>query len=149
MSDIKPAGSNEILSKRIFDFPRETVFSAFSNPDVLKLWWGPKGFSNIFQDFDFQKGGYWRFNMVGPDGTKYPNKSKFLEIKKPESIVLQHDTAPQFILTITLIPHGTKTELVWRMRMDSHEEYNAVKKFVAVANEQNFDRLQVQLTKLG
>jgi uncharacterized protein YndB with AHSA1/START domain len=43
----------EIVSTRIFNFHRELVFKAWSNPEHLQKWWGPAGFTNTFQEFDF------------------------------------------------------------------------------------------------
>lgn len=56
----------EIVSSRIFTSPRELVFKAWSDPDHLKNWWGPAGFTNTFEAFDFRPGGRWRFVMHGP-----------------------------------------------------------------------------------
>ena len=58
----------EIVSIRVFDFPRELVFNAWTDPEHLVHWWGPKGFTNTFHEFDLRPGGIWRFVMHGPDG---------------------------------------------------------------------------------
>ncbi len=92
-----PAGAlnaREIVSTRILDAPRERVFKAFADPDHLMHWWGPKGFSNTFHEFDFRPGGTWRFVMHGPDGIDYQNKSVFVEIVMPERIVFAHVSGP-------------------------------------------------------
>ncbi|MGB5026600.1 MAG: SRPBCC domain-containing protein, partial [Saprospiraceae bacterium] len=57
----------EIVSSRIFSAHRELVFRAWSEPNHLKNWWGPAGFTNTFNEFDFRVGGKWRFIMHGPD----------------------------------------------------------------------------------
>ena len=86
----------EIVSTRVFEAPRETVFRAWTDPDHLARWWGPKGFTNTLQEFDSRPGGIWRFVMHGPDGKAYKNKSVFIEVVKPERIVFQHVSGPQF-----------------------------------------------------
>ncbi|MFY9150909.1 MAG: SRPBCC domain-containing protein [Prolixibacteraceae bacterium] len=58
----------------------ENIFAAFSNPERLEKWWGPSGFSNTFNQFQFNPGGKWTFIMHGPDGSNYPNESEFIEI---------------------------------------------------------------------
>lgn len=58
----------EIVATRILDAPREVVFRAFTDPDRLAHWWGPKGFTNTFHQFDPRPGGKWRFVMCGPAG---------------------------------------------------------------------------------
>src|SRR6188472_804340 len=79
-----------IVNTRVFAVPRERLFEAFSNPDHLVHWWGPKGFTNTFHEFDPRPGGAWRFVMHGPDGAEYQIEKEFIEVVKPERIVLQH-----------------------------------------------------------
>ena len=70
----------EILTTRIVNFSQEQVFEAWSNPDHLKNWWGPNGFSNTFHEFNFRPGGKWSFIMHGPDCTGSSNESGFVKI---------------------------------------------------------------------
>src|SRR6185369_10233222 len=65
---------------------RPKVFKAFADPTHLARWWGPSGFRNTFEEFDFRPGGTWRFTMHGPDGTDHPNRSVFLDIQEPARI---------------------------------------------------------------
>ena len=51
------------------------VFAAINDPVRLARWWGPAGFSNRFDVFEFQAGGKWFFTMIGPDGKVYPNEA--------------------------------------------------------------------------
>lgn len=57
----------EIVTTRIFTFPRQLVYKAWTEPQHLKNWWGPKGFTNTFNIFDLTVGGRWSFVMHGPD----------------------------------------------------------------------------------
>ena len=83
-----------ITSARLFSASREDVFQAFSNPERLALWWGPKGFRNTFKEFGLRPGGMWRFVMHGPDGSDYENVSEFIEVVPPQRIVFRRN---QFI----------------------------------------------------
>lgn len=139
------AAASEIISSRVINAPPGTVFAAFSDPARLVRWWGPSGFTNTFETFEFQAGGNWRFVMHGPDGTNYPNESVFKRIEAPGLIVFDHVCAPVFTMTITLQDQGGQTRLTWRMRFESAELRDAVEKYVVPANEQNFDRLQAEL----
>jgi uncharacterized protein YndB with AHSA1/START domain len=141
--------AREIVSTRVVGAARELVFKAFSDPDHLVHWWGPKGFTNTFQEFDLWPGGTWRFVMHGPDGVNYKNKSVFVEIVKPERIVFEHVSGPQFQTTIALTEQGGKTKITWRMLFKSATECDKVKKFAVEANEQNFDRLEAELAKMA
>ena len=62
-----------IIGTRVFDAPRELVFSAFTDPKHLAEWWGPNGFTTTTHAFDLRPGGKWRFVMHGPDGRDYQN----------------------------------------------------------------------------
>lgn len=139
----------EIVSTRVMNAPRELVFKAWTDPKHLAQWWGPKGFTNTFHEFDLRPGGVWRFVMHGPDGTDYQNKSVFVELLKPERIVFNHVSGPQFQVTTTFGEQGGKTKVTFRMLFDTVAECDKVKSFVPEANEQNFDRLESQLAKMA
>ena len=147
MTDDTEAG-RDVVSMRVLDAPRPVVFRAFSDAAQLVQWWGPKGFTNTFQEFDFRPGGAWRFVMHGPDGANYPNTSVFVEIEAPERIVFDHVSGPRFRMTMTFASHGAQTRLTWRMRFDSVADRDRVKAVVVPANEQNFDRLEIRLAQL-
>ncbi|PJZ76262.1 SRPBCC family protein [Leptospira neocaledonica] len=138
----------EIVSTRVVNFPREKVFQAWTDPDQLKNWWGPKGFKNTFEVFDQRPGGEWKFIMHGPDGTDYPNRSVFQEIVKPEKIVFDHLSGPIFKVTTTFESIGEKTKLVFRMLFETAEECEQIKVYAVDGNEQNFDRLEELLAKV-
>ena len=80
----------EIVITRDFNAPRELVWEAMTKPEHVVNWWGPRGFSTTIETMDFRVGGVWKHVMRGPDGAKYPNKSIFKEIVKPERIVFSH-----------------------------------------------------------
>jgi uncharacterized protein YndB with AHSA1/START domain len=74
--------------------PRE-VFAAFEQPDRLARRWGPSGFTNTFERFEFKPGGRWVFVMHGPNGARYPNESGFREIEPDARIVIEHVVKPR------------------------------------------------------
>ncbi|MCA9449996.1 MAG: SRPBCC domain-containing protein, partial [Candidatus Omnitrophica bacterium] len=80
----------------------EAVFAAFEDPARLAQWWGPEGFSNTFEVFEFRPGGRWVFTIHGPDGKDYPNESEFLEIVPGSMVRLRHVCLPHYELSITL-----------------------------------------------
>jgi uncharacterized protein YndB with AHSA1/START domain len=136
----------EVVSTRLIDAPRERVFAAFSDPAQLAKWWGPNGFTNTINKFEFHEGGDWHLTMHGPDGTDYRNESVFVEIVEPERIVYDHlRTMHRFLMDMMFFDFGGKTRLIWRQRFESPEELERIKAFVPAANEQNFDRLEAHL----
>lgn len=133
----------DVVSARLFDEGRERVFAAFRDPLALAAWWGPEGFSNTFQEFDFRPGGTWRYVMRAPDGAEASHESLFVDIVEPERIVVRHlRPVHEYEATIVLREEGGRTQLTWRMRFESAAECDRVRPFVAPANEQNLDRLQ-------
>lgn len=72
---------------RTFNVPREIVFDAFTRPDEMKTWWGPKGFTVIASKMDLRVGGTYHYGMRGPDGAPMWGKFVYREIVRPERIV--------------------------------------------------------------
>ena len=136
----------EIVSTRIFNFHRELVFKAWSNPEHLQKWWGPAGFTNTFQEFDFQIGGKWRFVMHGPDKGNYKNECEFLKIESPSLIAWKRHTQPYFKVLVTFEEiNEFQTKIVFKMLFETPEECNKMKRFVVDKNEENFDKLENEL----
>lgn len=148
-SDAGPGAiaDRESVHARVLDAPVESVFRALSEADHLARWWGPDGFTNTFEVFEFKRGGAWRLTMHGPDGTDYPNESVFREIVPRELVVLEH-FGHHFFLTITLTRQGDKTLVGWRQLFDTAEHKQRVAAVVSQANEQNLDRLAAEVRGL-
>lgn len=96
----------EIVITRVFDAPRELVFEAWTKPEHLTRWFGPKGFSLTTQEIDVRVGGRWRFVFQGPDGATYDNRMVFLEVRRPELLIFDHgsdrdDDPGKFRVTVT------------------------------------------------
>src|SRR5512144_1267366 len=89
-------------SHRVLPYLRQRVFEAFARPELLSRWWGPNGFTNTFEVFEFRLGGRWKFVMHGPDGSHHPNENVFIRLDAPSTLVIQHVSQPRFVLTVTL-----------------------------------------------
>lgn len=119
----------------------ESIFAAFVDPERFARWWGPAGFSNTFNQFQFEIGGKWSFIMHGPDGKNYTNESEFVDIVPNEKVVIRHHSQPNFTLKIA-IKNSAKGSLVhWVQEFDNDEVANKVAHIVEPSNEQNLDRL--------
>jgi uncharacterized protein YndB with AHSA1/START domain len=62
-------GDREIVTERVFDAPRERVFQAFVDPELIPLWWGRRQDTTTIDKLDVREGGEWRFVTDGPDGS--------------------------------------------------------------------------------
>jgi len=139
----------EIVSSRTFNVSKDFLFSAWSNPNHLKNWWGPKGFSNTFNEFDFREGGKWDFIMHDPEKGNYHNECEFVKIDEPNLIAWKRHSKPLFkvVFTFEELSHN-KTRLVFRMIFDTEKECNKIKAFAVDKNEENFDRLEEELKRM-
>lgn len=73
---------------RVFDAPRELIFKAFTDPEHMKHWWGPKGFKVLASEMDLRPGGMYHYGLEAPDGSTMWGRFIYQEIAAPELIVL-------------------------------------------------------------
>jgi uncharacterized protein YndB with AHSA1/START domain len=147
-----------IIAVRVFDAPRDLVFTVWSDPRHLAHWWGPHGFRTTTHSFDMRPGGVWRFVMHGPDGRDYQNRITYEEVVRPERIVYRHgggeDVEPvQFKTTVTFeaVKGGSQGRTRITMRMDfpsAAERERVIKEYGADKGlEQTLSRLGEYLLK--
>lgn len=77
----------ELTITRIFDAPREFVWRAWTDPERMMRWWGPKGFTSPVSEIDLRVGGKYLNCMRSPDGRDYWSTGVYQEIVEPERIV--------------------------------------------------------------
>lgn len=136
----------EIFSSRLLNAPIEIVYKAFENPEHLKKWWGPEGFTNTFHEFDLRPEGKWILTMHGPDKGNYENSSVFKIVKPQQLISWTRVSKPLFEMEIEFKKHSdSKTLISFRMIFETEEECNKIKAFAGTKNEENFDRLEREL----
>jgi uncharacterized protein YndB with AHSA1/START domain len=133
------------VTSRTFAATPAAVFAALAAPERLARWWGPAGFRNTFDVFEFTPGGRWRFTMHGPDGTAYPNESMFVAIEPTCSVIVDHTCLPHFRLTIRLTEVAGGTLVSWEQVFANAEFAASIKHIVEPANEQNLDRWQAEV----
>lgn len=133
----------ELRITRLFNAPVELVWEVWTDPDHIKNWWGPNGFTNTIQKMDLQSNGEWNLVMHGPDGTDYKNKSIFKEVIPFKKLSYEHITGPKFLATINFEAQGDKTYIEWHMLFETREEFiNTVKTFKADEGlRQNVEKL--------
>ena len=77
----------EIVMTRVFDAPRALVYESFSKPELLRQWFGPRGWSLAVCEVDLRVGGGFRFVLRGPDGKEMGMRGTYLELAPPERSV--------------------------------------------------------------
>ncbi len=78
-------GDREIVSERVFEAPRERVFQAFVDPELISQWWGRRVDTTTVDKMDVRVGGDWRFVTDGPDGS-HAFRGTYRVIDPPEKL---------------------------------------------------------------
>lgn len=139
----------EIVTTRTFNFPRTLVYKAWTDPEHLKNWWGPKGFTNTFNTFDLRVGGKWIFVMHGPDKGNYNNEVTFLVVQEPERLVWDRQSKPLFQVEVLFEEvSSAETKVIFKQKFATVDECEKLRKYVAEKNEENMDRLEAELKKM-
>ena len=82
-----------ITITRIFDAPRELLYSEWTDPGLLERWWGPKGFTLPVYRSELKKGGVVNYCMRSPEGMDFCGRAQYLEIDPPRKIVYRDSFA--------------------------------------------------------
>ena len=139
----------EIVTTRVFKAPRKLVYKAWTDPDHLKIWWGPKGFTNTFDLFDLRVGGKWVFTMHGPERGNYRNECTFVAVREPELLVWDRQSKPLFQVEAVFEELAeNETRVTFKQKFKTAEECSKIKAFVPEKNEENMDRLEQELEKM-
>ncbi len=77
----------EIHIERVFDAPRDRVFDAFTDPELIPEWWGPRDTTTVVDQMDVRPGGSWRCIMRDSDGSETGFRGTYREVTPPERIV--------------------------------------------------------------
>jgi len=77
---VAPETIHELVLERILDAPREKVFRAWTEPELLKQWFAPKPYTTPVVEIDVRPGGNSRIVMRGPDGNEMEIFGVYLEV---------------------------------------------------------------------
>ena len=81
------ARGNELVLERVIDAPRETLFKAWTDPELMKQWFVPKPWTLSRVETDVRPGGASLVVMRSPEGQEFPNKGVYLEVVPNERLV--------------------------------------------------------------
>ncbi len=110
-----PPGKQEVVITRTFDAPRALVFKAFTDPELIPKWWGPRGHTTTVDEMDVKPGGVWRFVDHDAEGNENAFHGVYHEIVAPERLVntFEWEGLPGHVLleTVTFEGHDGKTKV--------------------------------------
>ncbi|MEA2600982.1 MAG: hypothetical protein QOF89_1974 [Acidobacteriota bacterium] len=143
----------EIVLTRVFDAPRRLVFDAFTKPELLKRWFGPRGWSLVVCEVDLRVGGTFRFVLRGPDGADMGMRGVYREIVPPERSVHMEsfdDYPGESQVTTVLVEQGGKTTLTATVLYPAQEIRDAViKSGMEHGAAESYDKLAEYLTTIA
>jgi uncharacterized protein YndB with AHSA1/START domain len=140
----------EIAMTRVFDAPRHLVFEAFSKPELLKRWFGPRGWTLAVCEVDLRVGGGFRFVLRGPDGREMGMRGVYREIDAPvRSVHMESfdDFPGESQVTATFVEDSGKTTMTAVVLYPSKEVRDAVlKSGMEHGAAESYDKLAEMLT---
>ena len=77
LDNLAGVAERTMVLQRVIKAPVPVVWGAWMNAETLPKWWGPDGFSCRTKRIDLRAGGEWVFDMIGPDGTVFPNHHRY------------------------------------------------------------------------
>jgi uncharacterized protein YndB with AHSA1/START domain len=116
----------EIVLVRVFDAPRRMVFDALTRPELLRRWFGARGWNLVVCEVDLRVGGAWRFVSRGPDGTELGHGGVYGVIVPPDRLVytelFDDQSYPgESLITHVLVERDARTTLTSTLRYASRE----------------------------
>lgn len=153
----EPANRTVVVS-RVFDAPRTLVFKAFTTPEHLTRWWGPKGWTLPVCTVDFRPGGVWHYCMRGPTGEESWGRAIYREIVEPERIVYTDrfvdadgtpvEGMPEITVRLTFEEYDGTTTLTCRAQFATAADFEAILAMGMVQGlTETWDRLEEYLAK--
>jgi uncharacterized protein YndB with AHSA1/START domain len=119
-------GKLEIYVTTTFDAPRELVFRAYTDPELVPQWWGPRYLTTTIDKLEARSGGSWRIIQRDPDGNEYSFHGVFHEVAAPDRIIqtFEYEGMPGHVTleTATFEDLGGKTRVVTQSVFQSVED---------------------------
>ena len=146
-------GKHEIRMSRDFNAPRELVFKAMTDPELVGKWWGLNSSTTIVDKMDVKPGGLWRYVERQADGREDAFHGVYHEVTAPERIVntFEYEGMPGHVLmsTVTLEEQDGKTRMVESSVFQSVEDRDGMlQSGMETGANQSWDSLEELLKTL-
>ena len=146
-------GDTEVRIERTFDAPRDLVFRAYTEPDLLARWLGPRRLAMKIDTMDVRPGGRWRFVHVDEDGTEYGFHGEFLEVVRPERLtqtwVFEGYPEASSVQTAVFTERDGRTTVVSTARFQKREHRDAhIENGMETGVREGYERLDELLAGL-
>jgi uncharacterized protein YndB with AHSA1/START domain len=111
----KDTKDQELFITRIFDAPHDSVWKAWTDPDLMKRWWGPKGFTSPYCKIDLRVGGKFLYCMRSPEGKDYWSTGIYSEIVLQGRIVFSNSFADEKGNVVPATQYGMSSDFQLEM----------------------------------
>jgi uncharacterized protein YndB with AHSA1/START domain len=104
----------EVVTTRVVDAPRRLVFDAWTNPEHLPHWMGPRDWTMPVCEIDLRPGGSWHYVLRGPDGSEMEMRGVYQEVSPHDRLVSTTSWGgdwPETIDTLVLVEEEGKTTI--------------------------------------
>ena len=123
---ITTPGDREIVTERVFHAPRERVFQAYADPELIPQWWGPRAGTTVVDKMDVRVGGDWRFVIEHPEHGQSAFRGTYREVDPPEKLeqTFEWEGMPGHVVveTATFEDLGGRTKVTTRSLFHTAEE---------------------------
>lgn len=150
---ISTPSDREIRMERMLDAPRELVFKALTDPELIPRWWGRRKDTTTVDKMEVRPGGAWRFITTAEDGDNHAFRGEIREIVPPERVVqtFEWEGLPGHVSvdTMTLEDEGGKTKVTIVSTFDSTEDRDGMlQSGMETGANESWDRLDELLATL-
>ncbi|HEX9990598.1 MAG TPA: SRPBCC family protein [Chloroflexia bacterium] len=149
---IAEPGKQEIVITRTVDAPRDLVFKAYTDPNAIPQWWGPRNLTTVVDRMEVRPGGVWRFVHHDAEGNEYGFHGVYHDVVSPERIVstFEFEGVPGHVLlsTMTFEEQDGKTKLTDASVFQSVEDRDGMlQSGMEGGASESMDRLEEYLAK--
>jgi uncharacterized protein YndB with AHSA1/START domain len=150
---VSTPSDTEIYMERVFDAPRELVFKAFTDPELIPKWWGRRKDTTTIDKMDPRPGGQWRFLTSSDDGEEHAFHGEIRELVPPERLVwsFEWEGLPGHVSvdTTTMEEQGGKTIVRTTTSFDSKEDRDGMlQSGMETGAGESYDRLEEMLVTM-
>lgn len=144
----------EIYMERVFDAPRELVFKAFTDPELISKWWGRRKDTTAVDKLESKPGGSWRFLTSSTDGEEHAFHGEIRELVPPERLVwtFEWEGLPGHVSvdTTTLEEQDGKTKVMTTTSFDSKEDRDGMlQSGMETGAGESYDRMEELLASMS
>jgi uncharacterized protein YndB with AHSA1/START domain len=145
-------GKREVIISQVFDAPRELVWKALTDPELMLQWGGPKEYAITIDKMDVRSGGKWRYVQRGPDGSASAFHGVYKTVTPPERLVdtWEWEGMPgqAALETITLEEQNGATKVTTTEEFQTAEDRDRALQEISEGAVESGERLAELLTKM-